>query len=147
MLNLLYMKKYQLVAALLFLLAPMFASAQEAGTKVLDKRDLVIYEWNTDIATNVRFLDHETIYDPEGRKIQETEYTKLGKLWTKKYEYGSDGKVSRELTYNEKGRLDSIQKFEYNEFGKKRATYTYDAKGRLVKTKVIEYKFREHAVR
>lgn len=122
------------------------AYAQNPEPKVLDKRDLVISEWNTDIATNVKFLDHETVFDSQGRKIQETEYTRLGKLWTKKYEYGADGKVSRELTYNDKGRLDSIQKFEYNEFGKKKAVYTYDSKGRLVKTKVIEYKFREHAV-
>jgi len=119
------------------------AQTQEAQ-KTLDKRDLVTREWNTDVGTNVKFLDHETIFNSEGRKIQETEYTKLGKLWTKKYEYGPDGKMTRELTYNEKGRLDSIQKFEYNEFGKKKTVYTYDAKGKLMKIKVIEYKFREH---
>lgn len=118
--------------------------AVPCSAQTLDKRDLVTREWNTDIGTNVRFLDHETVYDSEGKKIQETEYTKLGKLWTKKYEYGKDGKVSRELTYNEKGRLDSIQKFEYNEFGKKKAVYTYDSKGRLVKTKVVEYIMRDH---
>lgn len=140
------MKAFKLIAALLFLFAPVCAFAQESPTKVLDKRDLVICEWNTDIASNVRFLDHETVFNSDGRKIQETEYTKLGKLWTKKYEYGADGKMTRELTYNDKGRLDSIQKFEYNEYGKKKATYTYDAKGRLVKTKVVEYRFREHAV-
>jgi len=120
------------------------ACAEPCSAQTIDKRDLVTREWNTDIGTNVRFLDHETIYDSEGKKIQETEYTKLGKLWTKKFEYGKDGKVTRELTYNEKGRLDSIQKFEYNEFGKKKAVYTYDPKGRLVKTKVIEYIMREH---
>jgi len=115
------------------------ACAVPCAAQTIDKRDLVTREWNTDIGTNVHFLDHETIYNSEGRKIQETEYTKLGKLWTKKFEYSPDGKVSRELTYNDKGRLDSIQKFEYNEFGKKKAVYTYDPKGRLVKTKVIEY--------
>lgn len=120
------------------------ACAATCTAQTIDKRDLVTREWNTDVGTNVRFLDHETIHDSQGRKIQETEYTKLGKLWTKKYEYGRDGKVSRELTYNDKGRLDSVQKFEYNEFGKKKTVYTYDSKGRLVKTKVIEYIMREH---
>ena len=120
--------------------------AQEPQQKqVLDKRDLVTREWITDAASNVKFLDHETIFNSDGKKIQETEYTKLGKLWTKKYEYGPDGKVTRELTYNEKGRLDSIQKFEYNEFGKKKTIYTYDAKGKLIKIKVIEYTLRDHA--
>jgi len=121
------------------------AAQPQNGPKTLDKRDLVTREWNTEVATNVKFLDHETIYDSEGRKIQETEYTKLGKLWTKKFEYGPDGKMTRELTYNGKGKLDSIQKFEYNEFGKKKTVYTYDAKGKLTKVKVIEYQFREHA--
>lgn len=113
--------------------------------KVLDKRDLVTREWNTEVGTNMKFLDHETIFNSEGKKIQETEYTKLGKLWTKKFEYGPDGKVSRELTYNEKGKLDSVQTFEYNEFGKKKSVKTYDAKGKLVKIKVIEYQLREYA--
>ena len=137
------MKKY-----LIFLLFAgcicLDAIAQEPQ-KTLDKRDLVTREWNTDVATNLRFLDHETVYNSDGQKIQETEYTKLGKLWTKKFEYGPDGKVMRELTYNDKGRLDSVQKFEYNEFGKKETVYTYDAKGKLVKIKNIEYKVREYA--
>ena len=111
------------------------------------KRDLVIKEWNTDVASNVKFLDHETVYDGQGRKIGETEYTRQGKLWTKKFEYGQDGRVCRELTYNEKGRLDSVKKFEYNETGRKQAVYTYDSKGRLVKTKVYEYKYRDDVSR
>lgn len=120
------------------------ACAYPCKAQTIDKRDLVTREWNTDIATNLRFLDHETIYNSEGKKIQETEYTKSGKLWTKKYEYGPDGRMTKEVTYNDKGRLDSIQKFEYNEFGKKKVVNTYDAKGHLVKTKVIEYIMREH---
>jgi len=119
--------------------------AQESQQKqVLDKRDLVTKEWITEVGTNLKFLDHETIYSSDGKKIQETEYSKLGKVWTKKYEYGPDGKTTRELTYNDKGRLDSIQKFEYNEFGKKKTVYTYSAKGKLVKIKVIDYILRDH---
>jgi len=112
--------------------------------QVLDKRDLIIQEWITEVGTTIKFLDHETIYNSEGKKIQKTEYTKLGKLWTKKYEYGPDGNMTKELTYNDKGRLDSVQKFEYNEFGKKKAIYTYDARGKLVKIKVIEYVLRDY---
>jgi len=120
--------------------------AQESQqTKILDKRDLVTKEWITEVGTNVKFLDHETIFNSEGKKIRETEYNKLGKVWSKKYEYGPDGKATRELTYNERGRLDNIQKFEYNEFGKKKTIYTYDARGKLIKIKVVEYTFRDHA--
>jgi len=120
------------------------AAQSPTDQKVLDKRDLVTREWNTDVGSNFRFLDHETVFNSEGRKIRETEYDKFGKVWTKKYEYGPDGRVSRELTYNGKDRLDSIQKFEYNEYGKKKAVYTYDARGKLVKIKNFEYKYREH---
>lgn len=119
--------------------------AQNSEQRVLDKRDLVTREWITEAGTNVRFLDHETVFNSDGKKVQETEYTRYGKLWTKKFEYGQDGKLSKELTYNDKGKLDSFRKFEYNEFGKKKTVYTYDAKGTLVKVKVIEYQFREHA--
>ena len=136
------MKK--LIYILLFFAAGLLPlSAQEAGQKSLDKRNLVTREWNTDVSTNLKYLDHETVYNAEGRKIQETEYTKTGKLWTKKFEYGPDGKVVRELTYNAKGKLDNIQKFEYNEYGKKQAVYTYDAKGKAVKIKIFEYQVRE----
>lgn len=135
----------KILFSFLFTAISLCCAAQTAATpKVLDKRDLVTREWNTDVGTNIKFLDHETIYNAEGKKIQETEYTKFGKLWTKKYEYGPDGFVSRELTFNEKGKLDNIQKFEYNEFGKKKAVYTYDARGKLIKIKVVEFKYREH---
>jgi len=136
---------------ILFSIAALFVGflscfAQESlQSQVLDKRDLVTKEWITEVGSNVKFLDHETIFNSVGKKIQETEYSKLGKLWTKKYEYGPDGKMTRELTYNDKGRLDSIQKFEYNEFGKKQTIYTYDARGKLVKIKAIEYTLRDHA--
>ncbi len=142
------MKRYASLILLILLgwaTCPAQTPVAQGEQKPLDKRDLVIKEWNTDVATNLRYLDHETVYDSNGKKIQETEYTKLGKLWTKKFEYGPDGNMTRELTYNEKGRLDSVQKFEYNEFGKKKVVYTYDAKGKLVKVKNIEYNLREHA--
>ncbi len=138
------MRQIFVVLSVLALSCLELAAQTQGGYKTLDKRDLVTKEWNTDVATNVKFLDHETVYNSEGRKIQETEYSKLGKLWTKKYEYSPDGSLLRELTYNDRGKLDNIQKFEYNEFGKKKAVYTYDARGKLVKIKVIEYNLREH---
>jgi len=137
----------RLILSIAFIFAGFLSCfAQESQQRqVLDKRDLVTREWITEVGTNVKYLDHETIFNADGKKIMESEYTKLGKLWSKKYEYGPDGKMTKELTYNEKGRLDSIKKFEYNEFGKKNTIYTYDAKGKLVKIKVIEYTLRDHA--
>ena len=130
------MKKILTILAFALLMAiPSGAQTQQ----ILNKKNLVIKEWNTDVKTNRKFLDHVTTYNPEGRKIEETEYTASGQKWRKRYEYGADGKVSRELVYDERNRLVTAKKFEYNAFGKKKTQYNYDAKGKLLTIKVFEY--------
>ncbi|MBO4264360.1 MAG: hypothetical protein J5871_06770 [Bacteroidales bacterium] len=126
---------FLLLCALCFSLPS--ARAQEPAR--LNKKNLVIKEWNTDVKTKARILDHQTIYSPEGKKIEETEYGNSGQKWRKRYEYGADGRVSRELLYDEHNRLNTVKKFEYNEFGRKKTQYTYDAKGKLKTIKVFEY--------
>ena len=130
------MKRLIILAAAALLLVP-GAFAQEQ--KKIDKKNLVIKEWNTDARSNHRVLDHQTIFNADGRKVEETEYNSEGQKWRKRYEYGENGKVSRELVYNDRNRLYSVKKFEYNEFGRKKTQYTYDAKGRLKTIKVFEY--------
>ena len=112
-------------------------SAQEA--QKINKKNLVIKEWNTDAKTNARILDHQTTYNPDGKKVEEIEYGQRGQKWRKRYEYGADGKVSRELIYDERNKLNSVKKFEYNEFGRKKTQYTYNNKGKLQTIKVFEY--------
>ena len=112
--------------------------AQETTTKI-NKKNLVVKEWNTN-GKGVKTLDHVTIYSPEGKKIEEIEYDSLGKQkWRKRYEWAENGRMNRELVYDERNRLVNYKKFEYNEFGKKKAQYTYDAKGKLIGTKLFEY--------
>ena len=105
----------------------------------INKKNLVIKEWNTDAKSNARILDHQTTYSPEGKKIEEIEYGQGGQKWRKRYEYGENGKVSRELIYDERNRLVTVKKFEYNEFGRKKNQYNYDGKGKLKTIKVFEY--------
>ena len=130
------MKRLLTIAAALLLILPAL-SAQE--TQKINKKNLVIKEWNTDAKTNARILDHQTTYNPEGKKVEEIEYGQRSQKWRKRYEYGADGKVSRELIYDERNKLNSVKKFEYNEFGRKKTQYTYDNKGRLQTIKVFEY--------
>jgi YD repeat-containing protein len=133
------MKRLILIAAAMLLVLPgAFAQEQEAAPRI-NKKNLVIKEWNTDARSNHRVLDHQTIFNADGRKVEETEYNSEGQKWRKRYEYGENGKVSRELVYNDRNRLYSVKKFEYNEFGRKKTQYTYDAKGRLKTIKVFEY--------
>lgn len=116
-----------------------FAQTGEAGTKI-NKKNLVVKQWNTNSKGVASTLDHLTTYSPEGKKLEEIEYDSAGKQkWRKRYEWGDNFKMTRELVYDERNRLVNYKKFEYNEFGKKKVQYTYDAKGRLTSTKVYEY--------
>lgn len=127
-----------LLLVLPMLTSPFGLSAQ-GQTQKINKKNLVIKEWNAAAGSSHKVLDHKTIYNAEGKKIDEIEYTSSRVKWTKKYEYGADAKPSRELLYNERGKLQTIKKFEYNEFGRKKVQYTYDAKGKLLTVKTFEY--------
>ena len=131
------MKRLILILAWALLLLPA-AGAQEPD-KQLNKKNLVIKEWNTDARTNKKVLDHITTFNPEGKKIEEIEYGSSGQKWRKRFEYGADGKVSRELVYDERNKLVNYKKFEYNEFNRKKTQYTYNPKGKLLTIKVYEY--------
>ena len=131
------MKKIFAIAAALLLILPCLM-AQDEKPKI-NKKNLVIKEWNTDANSKSQVLDHQTTYNADGKKIEEIEYGAYGQKWRKRYEYGADGKVSRELVYDDRNKLQTVKKFEYNEFGRKKKQYNYDGKGKLKTVKVFEY--------
>ncbi len=112
-------------------------SAQEPSKA--SKSNMMLKEWKIDAATNEKRLDHVTYYNEIGKKVEEIEYDGKGQKWRKKYEHGPNGKVERELVYNQANKLDNIRKYEYDELGRRKTEYIYDAKGRLKKYKVYEY--------
>ena len=130
------MKKILTMMALALLLVPA-AGAQEAAK--INKKKLVIKEWKTDPKGGNKVLDHITTFSSEGKKIEEIEYSSTGQKWRKRFEYGPDGRVSRELVYDERNKLQTYKKFEFNEFGKKKIQYTYNPKGKLISIKHYEY--------
>lgn len=130
------MKKLLLISLAFLFLVPS-AGAQEK--QKINKKNLVIKEWNTNPKGGNKTLDHVTTYSPEGKKIDEIEYNSEGQKWRKRYEYGADNKVSRELVYDGNNRLQTYKTFEYNEFGRKKVQYTYNAKGKLISVKHFEY--------
>ena len=132
------MKKYLLVLASLLIMLP-GAFAQDETPKQINKKNLVIKEWNSDAKSNKKVLDHITTFNADGKKIEEIEYSSSGQKWRKRYEWGADGKMSRELVYDERNRLVNYKTFEYNEFGRKKTQYTYNPKGKLLTIKVFEY--------
>lgn len=132
------MRKIIVMALLSLLLIPA-AGAQDTLAVKINKKNLVIKEWNTEPRSGARALDHVTMYSPEGKKIEEIEYSSDGQKWRKRFEYGADGKVSRELVYDGRNRLQTYKTFEYNEFSRKKVQYTYNAKGKLLSIKHFEY--------
>lgn len=126
-----------------FLLTSLLAAAMPLLTaqekKAINKKNLVIKEWNTDMKTNAKVLDHVTTFNADGRKIEEIEYSGSSQKWRKRWEYDATGRQTRELIYDERNRLVNIKKSEFNEFGRKKITYTYNAKGKLITTKQYEY--------
>ena len=130
------MKRLILIVAGVLLLLPA-AGAQEP--QKINKKNLVIKEWNTDPKGGNKVLDHVTTFSPEGKKTEEIEYGSDGQKWRKRFEYGPDGKVSRELVYDNRNRLQTYKTFEWNQFGKKKVQYTYNAKGKLLSVKHYEY--------
>lgn len=129
------MKRLLILLASALLLVPA-AGAQEAPK--MNKKNLVIKEWNTDPKGNNKVLDHITTFNADGRKTEEIEYNSDGQKWRKRFEYGADGKVSKELVYDHRNRLQTYKKFEFNEFGRKKIQYTYNAKGKLISIKQYE---------
>ncbi len=103
------------------------------------KSNMTVREWKVDAATNQKVLDHVTIYNENGKKVEEIEYDGRGMKWRKKYEHGANGKVAREYVYNSANKLDNYRKFEFDEFGRKKTEYVYDAKGKLKRYKLYEY--------
>lgn len=127
------------IALILFPVLGAFAQTGDQG-KTINKKNLVVKEWNTNAKGVASTLDHLTTFSPEGKKLEEIEYDSAGKQkWRKRYEWGENLRMARELVYDERNRLVNYKKFEYNEFGKKKMQYTYDAKGKLISTKVFEY--------
>lgn len=117
------------------LLLPVVVMAQSRN----GKENLIIKEWNVETSSGVKILDHLTIYNSLGLKVEEAEYGKDDVKWRKKFEYSPDGVLTRVLVYDSSGKLDNIRKFEYTPTGRKHKEFIYNAKGKMSRYKIYEY--------
>ena len=130
----------------LFLAMPLAGNADvspETLAKRAKRKNMTLKEWNTDAASRTKWLDHLTVYDAEGRKVEEIEYAVYGQVWRVVTEYDAEGQVSREVEYDGKNKPVRIRKYEYNDNGTKRKQYNYLPNGKLYSVKVFEYTFSE----
>lgn len=140
--------KIKIHLLLAFLIGATAVSAQlspETIAKRERRKNLVVKEWNTDPATKTRRLDRMTIYDDEGRKIEEIEYASYGQKSRSTFEYYPGGKIRQEVEYDDKNKPKRIRKYEYNEDGTKKSQYNYSPNGKLTVTKSFEYLFEDAA--
>ena len=123
------------------------AFAQTVSESAIHKRDnrrgMTVKEWNTPAGGKQAFLDHVTVYDSLGRKIEEIEYASYGQKTRVVSEYppNSDitAKVVREIEYNDRDRVARIRKFEYYPDGTKKRQLNYYPSGKLESVKEFEY--------
>ena len=131
----------------LLLLMPLMGAYADVSPETLAKRakrkNMTLKEWNTDAASRTKWLDHLTVYDAEGRKVEEIEYAVYGQVWRVVTEYDEQRQVSREVEYDGKNRPVRIRKYEYNDNGTKHKQYNYLPNGKLYSVKVFEYTFSE----
>lgn len=106
------------------------------------KKNLVVKEMNTDAKGKKQWMDHLTVWDENGFKIEEIEYAVYGQKERITFEYDSLGRCIRENVYNDKDKLYRIRKYEYHENGRKKVQYNYNPDGKLFSTKKFEYSYK-----
>jgi antitoxin component YwqK of YwqJK toxin-antitoxin module len=105
------------------------------------RKNLVVKEWNTDAKGKRKWMDHLTVWDENGFKLEEIEYAVYGQKERVTFEYDSTGKCVRENVYNDKNKLYRIRKYEYLPNGRKKIQYNYNPDGKLYSTKMYEYAY------
>ena len=99
------MKKLLLIALAIFFAQGLAAQtvSPETLAKRAKRKNLTVKEWNTDSSKKSRWLDHLTVYDEAGRKIEEIEYNQFGQIRRETCEYDPvTEKVIKEVIYDDR---------------------------------------------
>lgn len=75
------------IKSLIVIILSLYAISLEAQDMKATKSNLTVREWNIDAGSNQKVLDHLTIYNENGKKVEEAEYDRKGQKWRKRYEY------------------------------------------------------------
>lgn len=113
----------------------------ETLAKRQKRKNLTVREMNTDSKGKSGWIDHLTVYDDEGRKVEEIEYSTYGQRERITISYNKEGKVEQEVVYNDRNKVTRIRKYEYNADGTKKKQYNYLTNGKLYSIKTFDYTF------
>lgn len=129
------------ILSFLFLTAVIFAqsSPESLNEKRERKKNLTIKEYNTDANGKSKWLDHLTVYNGEGYKIEEIEYATYGMRERVLFFYDAKNICIKEVVYDDRNKVSRIRKYDYNADGTKKTQYNYLPNGRLYSTKIYQY--------
>ncbi|MFZ4724688.1 MAG: hypothetical protein ACOYMD_04515 [Paludibacter sp.] len=117
--------------------------AQTSPESLTDKRErhknMTIREYNTDSKGKNRWMDHITVYNDKGLKIEEIEYATYGMRERVLFEYDANERCVKEVVFDDTKKVSRIRKYEYNADGTKKTQYNYLPNGRLYSTKQYQY--------
>lgn len=66
------------IKSLIVIILSLYAISLEAQDMKATKSNLTVREWNIDAGSNQKVLDHLTIYNENGKKVEEAEYDRKG---------------------------------------------------------------------
>lgn len=72
------------IKSLIVIILSLYAISLEAQDMKAMKSNLTVREWNIDAGSNHKVLDHLTIYNENGKKVEEAEYDRKGQKWRKR---------------------------------------------------------------
>ncbi len=117
--------------------------AQTSPESLVDKherhKNMTVREYNTDAKGKNRWMDHVTVYNAKGLKIEETEYATYGMKERVLFEYDNTEHCIKEVVFDEHKKVSRIRKYEYNADGTRKTQYNYLPNGRLYSTKQYQY--------
>jgi hypothetical protein len=115
------------------------SSPESLDDRRVRRKGLTIKEYNTDAKGKNVWLDHLTVYNAKGLKVEEIEYATYGMRERVTFEYDATDRCIKEVVYDDRNKVSRIRKYEYNADGTKKTQYNYLPNGRLYSTKQFQY--------
>lgn len=117
------------------------SSPESLNEKRERRKNLTIREYNSDAKGKSKWMDHLTVYNAKGFKIEEIEYATYGQREKVIFEYDANDLCVKEVVYDDHNKVSRIRKYTYNADGTKKMQYNYLPNGRLYSTKVYQYTY------
>lgn len=116
-------------------------SPESLNEKRESRKNRIVTEYNTDAKGKNMWMDHHTVYNAKGLKIEEIEYATYGMREKVTFEYNANGQCIKEVVYDDRNKVTRIRKYDYNADGTKKTQYNYLPNGRLYSTKQYKYSY------